>query len=622
MKAKTRRAQEAKTGGDGQARNILDVLSAGLAEDEIRKVLSEAVSSLDQPGLDRLIKKLGHETGATLSRLLEFQGGGGAPRPGRAKVRQEWKNAWRDWEDVVTESGDENGKYVLQDHHWEEPCFDPGSLAEDLEPIAARMRPLIRLVFEEDLDPSFSFSDAVARTADGVGCGLPEWMEPFQAEGLGLGPEATACLLEWEWLAAQRNGAGAFAFVDKVRKLETSAQNLELDEKTVAGFVRKLSAKDRAEILRGILGHKEESRWKEALGSPHSGWFTMYQGLCRLKAPARYLQSCRVNISEDWKLALPVARKLLAKKAFEDAIRISEEGIRTFLGLGKSQAWDPKEVLLAGHQVYRRGEPERTKAAGLLDVWRRAAQALRDDETAYALGLQTTLCRGWADWDASLHVFEEIPSRYADMTGRLFAQWRGLVADESLGRASWRGSHEMPHWIHALAEAARSGKGPQAFHRSVRGWLGQAERTSAKLGGALGALATLTIDLDDGKALRDASGKVHQLVFPCAGGGDRRLAASRRRWLERLKGRELLPGILSFWRRNFARMLPNPGEAMGSNYSRCVEWLAALYEFAPPAYDRVVRRWALTHRRRGNLWAALREKGLPLNPNALGRRRS
>ena len=47
-----------------------------------------------------------------------------------------WSSLWRNYDDIISEVGDEEGKYAVQDHHWEEPYFDGGSLALDLEPIA------------------------------------------------------------------------------------------------------------------------------------------------------------------------------------------------------------------------------------------------------------------------------------------------------------------------------------------------------------------------------------------------------------------------------------------------------------------------------------------------------
>ena len=48
------------------------------------------------------------------------------------------------------------------------------------------------------MDPDFSFAEAVQNSIEEIESGLPDWMDPFANEGFVLGPEATACLIEWE----------------------------------------------------------------------------------------------------------------------------------------------------------------------------------------------------------------------------------------------------------------------------------------------------------------------------------------------------------------------------------------------------------------------------------------
>ena len=145
-----------------QEKAILDRLSAGLSEEEIQRVLAGALSTLGSGGIARLSAKLGPDTGAALRRAMQSSTKKVPPKPGPAKVLQEWKRAWRDWGGVISEACDEEGKYVVQEHHWEEPYFDPLSVTEDLEPIAARMAALLPRVFDEDLDPDCSFAEAAA----------------------------------------------------------------------------------------------------------------------------------------------------------------------------------------------------------------------------------------------------------------------------------------------------------------------------------------------------------------------------------------------------------------------------------------------------------------------------
>jgi hypothetical protein len=146
----TRRGQRAD-----RAEELFELLSHGLSEAEIQRVVACALLALDERGRDRLVARLGAETGGTLHRLLASRGEGrttARPSPGTAKIRKEWEKAWDEWETCVVESQDEHGRYVVREHHWEEPYLDGSSLADDLEPIAARMRKLLERVMNDGLD--------------------------------------------------------------------------------------------------------------------------------------------------------------------------------------------------------------------------------------------------------------------------------------------------------------------------------------------------------------------------------------------------------------------------------------------------------------------------------------
>jgi len=113
---------------------------------------------------------------------------------------------------------DRTGDPCLESSGWKESYFDPQSVTDDLEPIAARMRKLLPRVFDENTDPDFSFAQAVQESIEEIESGLPDWMDPFANEGFGLGPEMTACLIDWEWRSARRRGMTAF-------QLSTSSAN-------------------------------------------------------------------------------------------------------------------------------------------------------------------------------------------------------------------------------------------------------------------------------------------------------------------------------------------------------------------------------------------------------------
>src|SRR5437763_7969965 len=101
--------------------DILNRLSAGLSREEIQRVVAGALKSLDQAGVDRLFKRMGPETGAALRRALDAGHSKQPPAPGRAKLKEEWQQAWEEWDHLISEASDSEGQYVIQEHHWEEP---------------------------------------------------------------------------------------------------------------------------------------------------------------------------------------------------------------------------------------------------------------------------------------------------------------------------------------------------------------------------------------------------------------------------------------------------------------------------------------------------------------------
>ena len=70
--------------------------------------------------------------------------------------------------------------------------------------------------------------------------------------------------------------------------------------------------------------------------------------------------------------------------------------------------------------------------------------------------------------------------------------------------------------------------------------------------------------------------------------------------------------VLEFWKRNAASLVPDPAQTRGSSYTDCAEWLAVVHELDRQAYIRILQDWSQRHRRRRNLWQALKERRLPL----------
>ncbi|MFA5786392.1 MAG: hypothetical protein WDA71_05305 [Actinomycetota bacterium] len=572
-----------------------------------------ALRALDDAGRERLFGLLGEGVAQTLRRLLkalEETGGPTKPRVSADKVRQEWERAWDEWWEHVHESGDEHGDYIVQEHHWEEPHLAASGLASDLEPIAARMRPLLTRVAEEGLDPDFSFASVLRETVEETGAGLPDWFPDWRDhEGCEFGPEVTGCLLEWEWAQTRREGGDAFPFLHALCALEQT-KGLTWDWPTVERFVETLPEAEQRAVVEGIRQARGADPWKSALGSAYSGWFRLHQTLSRRWDRVSYTEAARAGVDQDWTLALPLLDDLLREKKFQEAALLAEEAAGVLLRVKEAESWDAREVLWAQRVGPHWDERPDAEVRRLLGLWEKAARGLGDAALAEALRLQTALCRGWQDGDTALRAFERVPQRHAGVRDRLFAAWRDHVVDKSL-RARWGEESPRPAkpgWVGPLVDAARAGESGEEFRSALARWMREAGATRKSFDRERRALALLTFDLDAA-----TQGRVPSELRAVLRSGEqpKALAASRARWLKRMGADALLPELLEIWKRHAEALLLDPALVHDGRYDDHVRSLAAVHALDSELYWKVVHKWARAHERRRNLWTAIDKRGLP-----------
>lgn len=589
--------------------DILEQLRGALSKEEIERVLAGALLVLDKTGRDRLVARLGKATGGTLRSLLKAPGGG-EPRPGKAKILQEWERAWEMWWEHVFESGDEEGRYVNQEYHWEPPYHDTGAVLGDLESPAAKMRPLIARVVEEDLDPDFSFAETIAQTDDEIGSGLPEWLTVDDSHAFG--PVATSCLIEWEWRTVTREGIGPFTLLDNIRRLEDSLKRTYLDQAPIVTWALELGTKEQKEVLTGLEEHRGKAHWAKELESPRSGWFQIHKALAERWDPALFAETCHANIAVDWTLALPLLKDLTKRKAFAEARPIIEEAVRALLRLDQGERWNPRQGLLIQHPSLRFVQGQVSSHVELLRFWQRISAGTDDAELAAVLGLQVTVTRHWEDWDKTIKAFHTLEQSRVPIAvrDRLLEDWRLRVVNDSLSLPADGGSESLAsRWLHKLVDFAIEGNDGEAFAEAVRSWLAElSERRTVD--DCCSSLSTLTLDVDQSSVLKKTAPRFRQLLVRYANERGR-LALSRRQWIKRLKGPLLLPDILEFWKDHAISLVPDPARAHRSRYYHQAEWMAAIRELDRKSYADIIEQWSVVHRRRRNLWNALKEAGLP-----------
>ncbi|NER98604.1 MAG: hypothetical protein F6J86_33075 [Symploca sp. SIO1B1] len=85
---------------------------------------------------------------------------------------------------------------------------------------------------------------------------------------------------------------------------------------------------------------------------------------------------------------------------------------------------------------------------------------------------------------------------------------------------------------------------------------------------------------------------------------------SRREYLQQYAPVALLEQVINYWKTNLQEFVPQPEFVQKSDYTEHAHWMLALKELSPNDYQALLDQWRVAHKRRRNLWKAMKQAGL------------
>ncbi|GAP99742.1 hypothetical protein [Leptolyngbya sp. NIES-2104] len=591
------------------------ILSA-LTQQEIAQLLNVLLEVLPPDLQARSLAQLSEDTQQTIQRIL-------APIPDDppqaddsqptsiAKQAQTWATLWKAWNKIVSEASQEDGKYIVQEAHWEPPYFDATTLMEDLEGIAVQMQPLLRTAFEHEFAPSDGFVSALMEVEVEASSSLEDWVEI--TDGLLLKHHLTNALLQWEWLSAHQQNWDAYQFAQHIRECELQFEQIELERDAIFDFFAQLSESEQRCILTGLLTDVETDQWQQELNSTYSSWQRLYLHLIERYAPERYLDSLRQTIPQRWENGLLILEALLAEQKYSESLIIVQETLQALLSFKRVEVdWSPEATLLIAAVNFLYSE-EQKNASQLLGYYRQVAAGLNQTERSNALAVQQIAIAHWSDWSAMFQAFTNTPLSDSTYQG-LFQSWRNYVDRRTKPRI-WR-LYGVPKsldtwWVLWLIDSiADPQKGATWFQQTITDWLSQLPGDERQLGENYDVLKLLTKDLIEiqNKGKHQHPWFYEVVIRPNESAMESN--SSRQAYLKQYAPPDLLDQVMNYWKTHLKAFVPRPEAAKGSEYGAQARWMAALKELSPSNYETLLTQWREVHRRRSNLWKAMQELGL------------
>jgi hypothetical protein len=590
-----------------------------LTEAEISQLLDELFSVLSDEQRETAFAQLQGDTQETLTQIIappqtvEQVKTRHSQPTSLAKLAQTWSQLWREWNQIIWEASQEEGKYIVQEVRWEEPYFDDCTFVEDLEAVAQKMKPLVKTAFENGLSNDDGFALSLLQAESDICDGIPDWMEIHN--GIHLQPALTYCLLEWEWLLVQEQGQDGFKLAQKIREWEEKFSHTSLDDNAAIDFFSNLADAQKKLILDGMTANRGISLWKHELENTYSYWHILYMELMhQFATPEIYLNNLRATISQQWQNGLPVIEDLLANQEYQESLIVIQETLDALLqNKQDNHLWTPEKSLLfvaLGGFSYEHGNWEKQKS--LLRYYQQAVREFGEIERVNALEIQYITFECCYDWSSMFKAFAEIPVS-KDTKRALFTSWRESIIKRATPYIySYTNIKPVDTWwLHSLLDSITSKeKGQTWFRQQITEWLENLPGDRAQLGGEYRVLHLLTKDLTEIKYQGKSPYPIFYEVVILPNQLSTPDDISRRTYLQQYAPPDLWERVMAYWQANLHNFVPKPETSQSSDYTLNAQWMSALKELAPQNYYRLLSQWKVQHQRRRNLWKAMGNLGL------------
>ena len=317
------------------------------------------------------------------------------------RTMEYWNSLWRQWHEILANVGDEEGKYAVQDHHWEEPYFDGFQLACDIEPIAQEMLGLIGDVYASVEDPNL-FVGALEEIEDSIAL-YPEWMGAEYGDPVELKKNTTSCALKWQWLGLQYQPRSGIKLLAKVCEIENSYRLVCLSQTGLVDFFINLPT----DACREIYTYLQDEAQEIDLSDVYSPWHQINHIYESRFDSTKYLETCRRHLDRNWRYGRPLIEDALNRGEFQEAERWLEKTISSLLARKRKGQWYPESSLLIGQLEYYMEDVQEDIAALLL-MWCEVSLKLGNSQREAASRFQSVIFKLPQDCDAVINEYNRL----------------------------------------------------------------------------------------------------------------------------------------------------------------------------------------------------------------------
>ena len=252
-----------------------DKIAKALTEQQMAELINTVWQVISEEQCDEVLEIVSKPVSTTINEILNSKASVKVV-PSDDKLQLQWNAFELSLYKFTSVLGDEDGRYILNDRHWEQPEFMYETFGDDVEQLFKTVAPSIsEYVKSGVIDESyvFEFADEIS---DGLDL-LPEWMGLLDCyENITLQENTTNSLLQILLDSSESIGELMTWLFDLEHKLEYCS----FDSGTFLNFFfEKLSDTQRTMVREYLTSNDLPKNQKKRVVSEHSDWHQLLKEL-------------------------------------------------------------------------------------------------------------------------------------------------------------------------------------------------------------------------------------------------------------------------------------------------------------------------------------------------------
>ncbi|HBM17130.1 MAG TPA: hypothetical protein DD381_12420 [Lentisphaeria bacterium] len=576
----------------------------GITSEQLTEFINSVFSTVDEKMRKAIFDKIDKNIEALYRQIASDKKNNTPPVIGVASTDEKFKENFEDIQSELNSSimelGNEEGKYVLQEHHWETPEFYASEFADDIDKVFTKMLPLLNKVYDLKLIENNYFTDLLDEIKDGIN-EYPEWMGAEYSEFV-LEKKGLECILKWNWL--KKNSIKDF-ITDTQKDLSNKFCTLRFSQSFLSGE----SEEDLKKLYAELCTFKQSSSdWQKKFEDANSIWHDILHTTEKAANKEAFLKTSVDMISQKWEYGIPVYENHLELQQYKEAEQYCEKTIIEFFRQGTTYNrpnYTIEKTLFATH-IKEKDE----RINKLFTDWEILCNKLNLPLKLKAIKIQHQFYLTPANWPKLKNVFLE--NKETPYFEAYVNEWKNHVVKNLL--QIYTSSLITENWLGWLIDFILS-ENSNEFISMTTEWLNTPftkKTKNEKYSENYFLLLLLTRDIFIDTTELASYPVFTKLIISSSMDSlsffelqENMFKQYRLSALKQANAALLKDTITESWKKNIHCFIPHPENVCKADYFEHAKWLAIARELNGKTYEQYYNNWKIAHRQRINLWREL-----------------